>query len=92
MDTSVTKNKFEFNNSVLNFSNKSFYYLESFSTLKIDTLNKYDAIILDARDVEFARIILKKFRSHSNIEFYLKPIFLINTNSSNLSVIFITIN
>jgi hypothetical protein len=79
MDTTAIKNKFEFNNNVLNFSNKTFYYLESFSTLKIDSLNKYDAIILDARDVEFARILLKKFRSHSNIEFYLKPIFLINT-------------
>lgn len=74
----LVKNKFEFNDNVLNFSNKSFYYLESFSTLKIDLLNKYDAIILDSHDIEFAKIILKKFRSHSNIEFYLKPIFLIN--------------
>jgi len=81
MDTLV-KNKFEFNNNVLNFSNKSFYYLESFSTMKIDALNKYDAIILDARDVEFARIILKKFRSSSNVEFYLKPIFLINAKAN----------
>ena len=83
METTAIKSKFEFNDNVLSFFNKSFYYLESFSTLKIDTLNKYDAIILDARDVEFARIILKKFRSHSNVEFYLKPIFLINTKPNN---------
>jgi len=83
METTAIKSKFEFNDNVLSFFNKSFYYFESFSTLKIDTLNKYDAIILDARDVEFARIILKKFRSHSNIEFYLKPIFLINTKTNN---------
>ena len=81
METLV-KNKFEFHDNVLNFSNKTFYYIESFSSLKIETLGKYDAVILDARDIEFARIILKKFRSHSNIEFYLKPIFLINSKAN----------
>lgn len=78
----LVKNKFEFQENILNFSNKTFYYIESFSSLKIDALGKYDAVILDARDIEFARIILKKFRSHSNIEFYLKPIFLINSKTN----------
>ncbi|MFL5752053.1 MAG: hypothetical protein ACJ76F_01495 [Bacteroidia bacterium] len=74
----ATGHKIEFRNNVLNYDNQLFYYFESFSTLKIDNLVGYDAIILDARDLDFTRIILRKFRSHSNPEFYLKPIFLIN--------------
>src|ERR1700741_3281461 len=77
-NSSATGNKIEFKNNVLNYENQLFYYFESFSTLKIDNLVGYDAIILDARDTDFTRIILKKFRSHSNPEFYLKPLFLIN--------------
>lgn len=82
METKLGKDKIEFQNNVLSFFNKTFYFLESFSTLNIDKLDSYDAIILDARDTEFTRIIVKKFRSSSNIDFYLKPIFLINNKES----------
>ena len=42
----------------------------------------YDALIVDARDHDFARYIIKKIRTHYNPEFYLKPIFLINYKES----------
>lgn len=78
MDKTLANNKVEFHDNILTCFGKTFFYFESFSSLKIDDLEKYDAIIIDARDVEFTRIIIKKFRSHSNIDFYLKPLFLIN--------------
>ncbi|MBC7695851.1 MAG: hypothetical protein H7141_10455 [Burkholderiales bacterium] len=78
MDKTLANNKVEFHDNILTCFGKTFFYFESFSSLKIDDLEKYDAIIIDARDVEFTRIIIKKFRSHSNMEFYLKPLFLIN--------------
>src|SRR4051812_30737767 len=80
-------NNLEFKNNQLVFENQLFYFLESFSTLKIDPLVGYDAIILDASDIDFARIILKKFRNSYNPEFYLKPIFLINTKETNDPII-----
>ncbi len=79
MEPIAIKNNIEFKDNVLSYSNKSFYFLESFSTLKIDFLKPYDAVILDCRDPEYARIIIKKIRSHEEMEFYLKPVFLINS-------------
>ena len=82
LEKRIATGKIEFKDNVLSYFGKSFFYFESFSTLKIDNLNIYDAIILDARDLEFTRIIVKKFRSSSNIDFYLKPIFLINNKET----------
>ena len=82
MEKTLANSKVEFNDNVLTCFGKTFYYFESFSSLKIDDLEKHDAIIIDARDIEFTRIIIKKFRSHSNIEVYLKPLFLINNKAT----------
>ena len=72
MINKIAKDKIEFKDNVITFFNKSFYFIESFSSLMIEQYENYDAIILDARDIDFTRIIIKKFRSHSKIEFYLK--------------------
>ncbi len=77
----------QFKDNQLVFDNQLIYYFESFSTLKIDNLVGYDAIILDASDIDFAKIILKKFRSSYNPEFYLKPIFLINSKETSDPII-----
>jgi hypothetical protein len=87
MDTTKHKSRIEFHNNVLNYDNQHLYLFESFSGLKIDHLVGYDAIVLEANDADFTRIILKKFRSHSNPEFYLKPIFLINYKNSGDPII-----
>lgn len=73
----------KFKDNVLEIENQLLYYIESFSTLKIDHLIGYDAIILEGRDPDFTRIMLRKFRGSSNPEFYLKPIFLINYKETN---------
>jgi hypothetical protein len=82
METPAMLHKIEFYDNVLNFHNKTFYYIESLSTLIIEPLDKYDAIILDARNVEFTRIIIKLFRSSPHVDYYLKPIFLINAREA----------
>jgi hypothetical protein len=87
MNSAANKNKIEFKDNVLNYDNQLFYLFESFSGLKIDHLVGYDAIVLEANDPDFTKIILKKFRSHSNPEFYLKPIFLVNYKSINDPVV-----
>lgn len=63
----------------INYNNLVFYVIDTTnSILNIDHTMGYDAIILDASDPEYARIVLKKIRSHYNPEFYLKPVFLLN--------------
>jgi GGDEF domain-containing protein len=63
----------------INYNNLVFYIIDTTnSILNIDHTMGYDAIILDASDPEYARIVLKKIRSHYNPEFYLKPVFLLN--------------
>jgi hypothetical protein len=74
----LKRNAFEFHENVLEHNDHKFYLIENESTLRIDHLMDYDAIILDATEPEFTRSILKKFRSHTNANYYLKPIFLIN--------------
>lgn len=83
MESTNTKHKLEFKENVLVYGKKSFYFLESFGTLKVDFLINYDAVILDGRDIEYARIIIKKIRSQEEQNFYLKPVFLINCKDNS---------
>ena len=70
--------KIEVKDNKIEFENLLFFILDSNSSLNIDHLMVYDAIIIDAKDAEFTRLIIKKIRAHYNPEYYLKPIFLIN--------------
>lgn len=70
--------KIEIVDNKIEYENLLFYTVDSGSSLKIEHLMGYDALIIDARDHDFARYIIKKIRTHYNPEFYLKPIFLIN--------------
>ena len=72
----------EIKDNKIEFENLLFYTLDSNASLKIDHLMGFDAIIVDSRDAEFARFIIKRIRTHYNPEFYLKPIFLINYKES----------
>ena len=74
--------KIEIVDNKIEFENLLFYTVDSGSSLKIEHLMGYDALIVDARDHDFARYIIKKIRTHYNPEFYLKPIFLINYKES----------
>lgn len=75
-------NKIEVKDNKIEYNNIIFYIIDSNSSLKIEHLMGYDAVVVDAKDAEFARFIVKKIRAHYNPEFYLKPIFLINFKES----------
>jgi hypothetical protein len=82
MSLKESANKIEVRDNKIEFENLLFCILDNTSSLKIDHLMGYDAIIVDARDADFARLMIKKIRTHYNPEFYLKPIFLINYKES----------
>ncbi|MBN8697913.1 MAG: hypothetical protein J0L87_15385 [Bacteroidetes bacterium] len=77
-----TIQKIEVIDNKIEYENLLFYIIDSNSSLKIDHLLMYDALIIDAKDAEFARIMVKKIRAHYNPEYYLKPVFLINYKES----------
>lgn len=83
MEPLLKPRQINFKDNVLTCFNKSIYYLESLSSLAIEGLRDYDAIVVDARDTSFTRIILKLFRSNPAPEFYLKPVFLIHAAASS---------
>ncbi|MDF2436481.1 MAG: hypothetical protein K0Q95_857 [Bacteroidota bacterium] len=74
----ITEGKIEVRDNKIEYNNIIFYIMDNNSNLKIEHLMGYDAVVVDAKDAEFARFIVKKIRAHYNPEFYLKPIFLIN--------------
>ncbi|MDQ3047075.1 MAG: hypothetical protein M3R27_05965 [Bacteroidota bacterium] len=82
MSLSDSSIKIEVKDNKIEFNNLLFHVMDNNSSLKIDHLMGFDAIIVDARDAEFARLIIKKVRTHYNPEFYLKPIFLLNYKES----------
>ena len=78
MSLKIVPQTIEIRNNKIEFDNLLFFIIDSNSTIKIEPLIGYDAIIIDSKDADFAKLILKKIRGHYNPEFYLKPVFLIN--------------
>lgn len=87
MGVILESNKLEFRNNVLRYKNYSFYLMDSLGGLAIEELGEYSAILLEANDPDFTKIVIKRFRSHNNPEFYLKPIFLIHYKPTNDPII-----
>jgi GGDEF domain-containing protein len=73
--------------SKIDLDNLLFYFVESNSSFKIEHLMGYDAVVLDAQDEQYTLLIIKKFRSHRNPEYYLKPILLLNSTETNNPII-----
>ncbi len=82
MSLKIVPQSIEIRNNKIEFDNLLFFIVDSNSSVKIEPLIGYDAIIIDAKDADFAKLILKKIRTHYNPEFYLKPVFLINYKES----------
>ncbi len=82
MSLKVVPQSIEIRNNKIEFENLLFFIIDSTSSVKIEPLIGYDAIIIDSKDADFAKLILRKIRGHYNPEFYLKPIFLINYKES----------
>lgn len=83
MDTGKKEEqKIEAKDGRISYGNLLFYYIENNSSFRIDELMGYDALILDARDHDFTRLMIKRIRTHYNPEFYLKPVFLLNLKPS----------
>ena len=64
-------------NDVIKHSGFSFLIIDQMDNLSVEKLQEHSALIIDGKDVDFIRQIVKRVRSHNNPEIYLKPIFIL---------------
>jgi hypothetical protein len=74
--------EFEINDNILEYESLRIYIVYNNQSFKIDQALIYDAILIEAGDIQFTLHILRKIRSHLNPEFYLKPVFLLRGNDN----------
>lgn len=60
---------------VIEFDSLNFKKINVNQTWKLEQLIGFDALILDASNLEYARYFIQLMRSHHNPDYYLKPLF-----------------
>jgi hypothetical protein len=68
--------------NVITTTDGSFYIIYKNDPLLLDELLLYDAVIIESGDIFRTSEILRRFRSHFNPEFYLKPIFVLGESDN----------
>ncbi|MCE3259409.1 MAG: hypothetical protein K0S12_1050 [Bacteroidetes bacterium] len=74
----IGEKKTTYENSVFRYDNYSIYFYDTDSPLKAEIVGEHDAAIIDAKDFDHAKLLVKRIRSSNDPEIYLKPVFLIN--------------
>lgn len=74
----IQENKATFKNNVFTYNDYTFYYYDHDSPLNPAVIAVYDAAIIDAKDVQQAKLLIRRIRSATTPHIYLKPVFLIN--------------
>ena len=73
--------------SLIEYAGKKYLLVSPTKELRIERSLDYAGIIIDAKGIEFTRMIVKRIRGHFNPEIYLKPILLLNGNAHRDSFI-----
>lgn len=70
------------NKNVVTYADRKYLIVAANRELRLEKAGNYSAIIIDAKDIEFARLVVRRLRGNFIPEIYLKPILLMNTNST----------
>lgn len=71
------ENSISIKDSVINASGFSFLMIDHFDSLDVEKVQHHHAVIVDGKDRDFIRQIVRRIRAHNNPEIYLKPIFIL---------------
>lgn len=62
----------------IKYSNRTYIYISASRKIKLESSSTYAGVIIEGRDVEFIRMVLRRIRGSKNPDIYLKPVFLMN--------------
>jgi hypothetical protein len=65
----------------IKYSSRTYVYISASRKIKLDSSSTYAGIIIEGRNVEFVRMVLRRIRGSQNPDVYLKPVFLMNGNA-----------
>jgi hypothetical protein len=65
----------------IKYSSRTYVYISASRKIKLDSSSTYAGIIIEGRNVEFVRMVLRRIRGSHNPDVYLKPVFLMNGNA-----------
>ena len=65
---------------VITHDRLTFVVIGNNTFFNIEDIRDFDAVIIEAADIDYTLFVLKKIRQHPNHIFYLKPIFLLKAN------------
>jgi hypothetical protein len=65
----------------------SYLFIGHLDTINFDELKYYAAVIIEARDIDLVRLIVRRIRGNLSPDIYLKPIFLLAKNQFNDDVL-----
>jgi hypothetical protein len=74
-------------NSTIEFQGFTYLFISPNRKLKIDRTAEHAAIIIEGKDLDFVRLVVKRIRSSFQSGIFLKPILLLNGNSHRDSYI-----
>lgn len=66
---------------VIEYLNSKYIYVSSSRELKIDRSLAYAGIIIDGKNNEFTKMVIRRIRGNNNPLIYLKPIIILNGNA-----------
>jgi len=70
-------NNIKINDSVIEYSGFTFLLIDSLSSLNVDKVQFNNAVIIDGKDPDFIRQIVRRIRASNSPDIYLKPVFIL---------------
>lgn len=68
-------------NSLVKFAGFSFLMINHLDNLNVEKVQFHSAVIIDGKDSDFIRQIVRRIRSHNSPDIYLKPVFLLKATN-----------
>ena len=68
-------------NSVVKYAGFTFLLIDHLDNLDVEKVQFHSAVIIDGKDSDFIRQIVRRIRSHNSPDIYLKPVFLLKATN-----------
>jgi hypothetical protein len=73
--------------SVIEHAGFSFLYIRNLSPIPVEEVQYHSAVIVEVKNLDFARLIVSSIRANHSPDIYLKPIFLLKRDTTDYPVL-----